>query len=149
MRDAVAAFYDPYARGFTVRRWIRSVTTHRRFGWGALAIALVSVLLVGLVAADASAFYSIPTKVTITGIQWFVGNFSVGNQSGFTVLGGHTFVEQLVCQIFCPTFTSATINSPFALVNDTLAYPWFEYANLTVRAPTSAYSGPLSIAFGV
>ena len=148
MRDGVAVFYDPYSSPYALerRRWGRHAPDSAfHLSRAAIAVALAGTVLLGLLAADASAFYASPVKVTVTEIQWFVGNYSVGNQSGFSIVGGHTFTESLVCQLFCPEFTGARISSPFALVNDTLAYPWYEYANLTIRAPSSAYSGPLDI----
>jgi hypothetical protein len=146
VRDGVAAFYDPYAAEYWRRRWNEGHRTGRkRLTKGVIALVIASAVLIGLLAADAHAFYSLPAKVTITQVQWFVGNLSVGNQSGFSVAAGHQFTESVVCQIFCGVFTGVAVGSPFVLVNDTLAYPWFEYANVTIAAPSAAYTGPLTI----
>ena len=150
MRDGVAAFYDPYASALSRRRWETGRSSgKRRLTKGVLSILLASGLLVGLVAADASVYYAVPAKVTVTEVHWFVGNYSVGNQSGFGIESGQKFTQDLVCEIFCPVFTGVAIGDPFALVNDTFAYPWYEYANLTIVAPSSAYAGPLTIVLEV
>jgi hypothetical protein len=152
MRDGVAVFYDPYSSPYALRsrRWgRRNSDSPLHLSKGAVLIGLAGILLLGLLVADASALYATPVKVTVTEIQWFVGNYSVGNQSGFTIAGGHTFSESLTCQLFCPTFKSARVNAPFTLVSDTFAYPWYEYANLTIQAPNSDYSGPLDITFPI
>ncbi len=150
MRDGVAAFYDPYATALSRRRWEAGRGSgKRRLTKGVLSIVVAGGLLVGLVAADASVYYALPVKVTVTEVRWFVGNYSVGNQSGFSIESGQKFTQDLVCEIFCPAFTGVAIGSPFALVNDTFAYPWFEYANLTIAAPNSAYTGPLTIVLEV
>jgi len=86
-----------------------------------------------------------PVKVTVTQVYWFDGNLSIGNGSGFTVGGGHMVSLGLVCEIFCPKFVGATVSSPFTLVSATFAYPWNEYVNVTAKAPTTAYTGPLTI----
>lgn len=141
MRSSAAAFYDPYL-GESLRPYLRITPA-------VAAIAVTSLALTGLVAADIGAFESIPAKVSIQQVNWFVGNVSVGNESGFSILGGHTFPENLVCEIFCPQFGRASVNAPFTLVSATFAYPWFEYVNLTIRAPGSSFSGPLNITLTV
>lgn len=152
MREGLSAFYDPQASPYyyEAQRWLRDeAAPHPPVGRGAVAIAVAGLLLLGFVAADASAYFSLPTKVTITEVQWYVANYSLGNQSGFSVLSGHAFTEDAVCEIFCVAFTGAVVDSPFVLENATFAYPWFEYANLTIRAPDASYSGPLEIHFEV
>ena len=138
---------SPYQ--YEVLRWQRYARQRPLVSGTVILIALASLVLVGFVAADANALYSLPVKVTVTQVNWFVGNYSVGNESGFTVPGGHEFSLGLVCEIFCPTFTGATVGAPFSLVNDTIAYPWFEYVNLTIKAPNSAFDGPLTITMQV
>lgn len=151
MREGVAAFYDPYVGPYApdLRRWPRYLRRKRLLTKGVVLIALASLLLLVFVAADVNAYYSLPVKVTVTEIHWFVGNVSVGNASGFSVKGGQEFSENLVCTLFCPTFVGESVNSPFVLVNLTITYPWFEYANATFRAPNSAYTGPLDIVLRV
>jgi hypothetical protein len=137
LRSAAAAFYDPYV-GESRHRSIR-------ISAAAAAIAVAGLFLVGLVAADVATYEALPVKVAITQVNWLVGNISVGNVSGFTVTGGHTFPEDLECEIFCPAFHHASVNAPFVVESSTFAYPWFEYVNLTIQAPGTPYSGPLDI----
>lgn len=139
--DVFDPAYSPYT--YEVARWQRYAHEPPLVSRNALCIALASVVLLGFIAADVGAATSLPVKVTITQVNWFVGNLSVGNESGFTVLGGHTFDLKLVCEIFCPYFSGLSVANPFTLVNVTVAYPWFEYVNATVQAPNHAYDGPL------
>jgi len=151
MRGGWVAFSDPadspYA--YEVARWQRYAREPPLVSRNVLLIAVASMFLLGFVAADVGAISSTPVKVTVTQINWLIGNVSVGNASGFTVQGGHTFTLGLVCTIFCPYFSGVSVASPFALVNVTIAYPWFEYVNATIQAPGHAYDGPLNVSLSV
>jgi hypothetical protein len=143
MRDSFAAFYDPYI----AYKYRRKNKLHVNKLIIALVIALtILALLIGL---DASAYYSIPVKVIITQINWFVGNFSLGNQSGFSITGGHEFISNAICAIFCVEFKSVDVSNPFILVNFTIQYPYFEYVNVTIQSPNVNYNGPLDIILGI
>jgi hypothetical protein len=141
MRSVEAAFYDPYV-------W-QTARSPRRISLGIAAVVIGVLVLLALIAADVSAYEAIPAKITIERVDWMVGNFSIGNSSGFTTLSGHAFPENLVCEIFCPNFDRASVSSPFTLASSSFAYPWFEYVNLTIQAPSSGYDGTLTITLGV
>lgn len=146
MRSGWADSLDaPSWYAFEGQRWQRYEHEPPPVSGGVLAIAVAAIVLVSIGAADVGVALSPAVKVTVTQVNWFVGNLSVGNQSGFTMEGGHTVSLGLVCEIFCPKFDGMTISSPFTLVSDTIAYPWNEYVNVTVGAPASTYTGPLSI----
>jgi len=147
MRDGVAAFYDPYASPFSVEgrlglRYRRSIPLVSN---QVLALAVAAVALLAFVVADVGAFEAVPVKVTVTQVQWMVGNFSLANGSGFTVRAGTEFPLRAVCEVFCVPFTAVTVNAPFSLLNATIAYPYYEYVNVTIRAPAHAYSGPVTL----
>jgi hypothetical protein len=151
MSNRWASFYDasasPYA--FEAQRWLRYEREPPLLSRVAVYLVLASLLLLVFVSADVGAYYSLPVKVTITQVHWYIGNFSLGNQSGFAVQGGHDFSRNLVCELFCVRFTGVSVNSPFVLVNDTIAFPWFEYVNMTIRAPNFAYDGPLDLTLSI
>lgn len=134
---------SPYT--YEALRWQRYEHEPPVVSGSVLALALAGMLLLAFVVADVGVALSPPVKVTVTEVTWFSGNFSLGNGSGFMVAGGHTFSVGLVCEIFCPKFDGLTVSSPFTLVNDTIAYPWNEYVNVTAVAPATTYTGPLSI----
>ena len=137
MRSSAAPLGEPYiggARGHPARPFVLRA-----------ALVVAVLVLIVLVAVDLNAYANLPTKVTITGVDWRVGNVSLGNQSGYRALGGHEVHQNLLCEIFCVPFDRASVNPPFVVVSSTFAYPWYEYVNLTIRAPDSAYSGPLVI----
>ena len=141
MRSWTASFYDPYLWQAPRRR--------SRISLVVVALVIAVLVLLALIAADVAAYEAIPPKVTVTAVTWYVEGFLLGNESGFTVVGGHSFEQKLVCEIFCANFDRASVNPPFSLSRASYAYPWFEYVNLTVVAPGAAYDGPLNITLGV
>lgn len=146
MRDGWAESFDPCSPyAYEARRWQRYEHEPPLVTRSVLGIACASFVLLAVVATDVGVATAVPVKVTVTQVNWFVGNISIGNGSGFTVQGGRDVALGLVCEIFCPKFVGANVSSPFTLVNATFAYPWNEYANVTVRAPPSDYTGSLSI----
>lgn len=151
MRSGWVGVFDPAYSPYTYEaaRWQRYAREPPLVKGNVLCIILASLVLLGFVAADVSALSAMPVKVTISEINWFIGNVSVANGSGFTVLGGHDFALRLVCTIFCPYFAGVQVAGPFTLVNATIAYPWFEYVNATIRAPSYAYDGPLNLTLTV
>jgi hypothetical protein len=145
MRDGVAAFYDPYASPFSIegRLGLRYRRVVPRVSNVAIAVAIAATALVAFVAADVATFEAAPVVVHISEVRWTVGNLSLQNASGFAVKPGTDFPVKLVCEGFCVPFSGVTVNSPCAVVNATFAYPYYEYLNATIQAPSHAYSGPL------
>jgi hypothetical protein len=141
MRSAAGSFYDPY----DWQPW----PTPRRVRPVYLAIVIAVLVLMALIAADVAAYEAIPAKVTVTAVDWYVGDLLVGNESGFVIAGGHSVVERLECSIFCPMFRQVSVGAPFTLVGATIANPWFEYVNATIQAPDSAYQGPMALTLSV
>ena len=133
---------SPYS--YEAQRWTR-YGEERPFRASTVAFAVAGLVLAILVSADVQAALAGPTEVQITKVNWRVGDYLLGNESGFTVGPGQAFPLRLTCVIFCPPFDRASVNVPFALVNASFAYPWYEYVNLTIRAPSAAYTGPLNI----
>lgn len=126
-------------------RWQRYGREPPLISRNAGVVLLAALLLTGFVVTDVGLASSLPAKVTVTQVNWFVGNLSAGNSSGFSVAAGHSFVVSLVCTIFCVQFVGVSVASPFSLVNDTITVAWFEYVNVTVRAPGSSFDGPLAV----
>ena len=113
------------------------------------AIAVASVALILLLASDVAAIGSEPAIVQVSSVDWFAGNISLGNSSGFRVVGSQTFHLTETCELFCFNFRGATVSSPFELLRFTVTDVPIQYANLTIRAPGSSYDGPLTITLEV
>ena len=139
MHDSVATFYGGYDQaglGRLPRLKISRIV---------LAMAVALLLLVVFVAADVAAIEAFPASVHVTEVNWFIGNQSIANISGFAAHSSQTFVLTETCELFCFNFNGATVSAPFQLVHVSIVNEPIQYTNLTIQAPASAYSGPLAI----
>jgi len=135
---------DPGLYSYEAQRWTR-YGEGPPFRASTAAIVLGGLVLAILISADVQAALAQPTEVRITEVRWWVGTYLLGNSSGLTIGAGQQFPAQLVCTGLCLPFDRAGVNAPFTLLNSSFAFPWNEYVNLTIRAPSAAYSGPLNI----
>ena len=151
MRDGWASYSDPAESPYAseAHRWQRYGREPPLVSGNVILVVVACFVLLGFISADVGALTSLPVKVTVTQVNWAVANLSLGNSSGFGVLAGHEFTVRLECEIFCVKFVGASVASPFVLVADSISFPWFEYVNVTLRAPSSAYQGPVNIALSV
>jgi hypothetical protein len=139
MRDYVASFYGGYDP-VRLRR-----TSRLHISWTVVAIAVAVVVLVVLVAADVSAYESRPAVVTVTSVGWYGEGYLLTTGPGFTVHGSQVELFPLTCRSLCLPWNGASVSAPFQFVSFSVAYGALQYTNVTVRAPATAYDGPLSI----
>ena len=139
MQDYVAAFYGGYDQIAGAR------LSRLNIPWMALALAVAAVVLVVLVAADVSALEDRPPIVQVTSISWYAEGYVLVAGAGFTIHGSSSFQIPLQCSGFCLPWNGATVNSPFQLLNFSVQYHSVRSTNVTIRAPSSSYDGPLSI----
>ncbi len=139
MHDSVATFYGGYDQ--VARRRIARLRISRV--WIALVVAVV--VLVVFVAADVAAYQAGAAVVHVTEVNWFAGGELLTTTAGFTLHPSEATTFPVVCQLFCVTWTGASVGAPFSLAGFTSATGAVQYTNVTVRAPASAYSGPLNI----
>jgi hypothetical protein len=137
--DPVAVFYGGYDQ-VALRPSARRAVS--KLG---VAIALAALTLLVLVAADVSAYASIPPVVRVTSVDWYTDGALVATSPGFTLRASQETVFPLVCTISCLPWGGASVSSPFELVGFSVVQEAVQYTNLTVRAPASAYDGPLAI----
>jgi hypothetical protein len=103
------------------------------------------VALVLFVAADAAAISAAPVSVTITSVTWTTEGVELVSTSGLTVHGGQTFTVSLTCASLCYRFVGATANLPFTVVGFTTELQPIQFTNVTVRAPSDAFTGALTV----
>jgi hypothetical protein len=143
MYDPMASFYGGYDRTNLTRRPLLRVR------WVQIGIGLAVIMLVGFLAADAYAIAASPRTVDVTDVTWTTSGTTLASAAGFTIHGGATFTESLTCASVCYRFTGATVNSPFAVVAFATEIHPIQFTNVTIRAPSSGYSGPLEISLSL
>jgi hypothetical protein len=143
MYDPQAAFYGGYDRlrptSPPLPR-IRSV----QFGIGVAVLALLV-----FVTADAYAISAAPVNVHVTSVAWTTEGIDLATTSGLTVHGGQTFTVSLTCASLCYRFVGATANSPFTVVGFSTELQPIQFTNVTVQAPSSAFTGALTISLAL
>ncbi len=139
MHDSVATFYGGYDQ-VALRRHVPS-----RVPWVRVALVLAVVLLLVFVAADVAAIASGPVTVRVTSIDWYAEGGLLASTSGLSVRGGTTFVASLSCTTLCFRVLGVTAAAPFEVSQLSVVDSPLQWVNVTVRAPTSAYVGPLAL----
>lgn len=147
MHDYVATFYGGYDQ-IGLRRAARM-----RPSAMAVAIGVAATALLVLVAADASAYAARPAIVQVTGVDWYgPGAILLLTSGGFRLTASATTTFSLTCDpttSICLPWNGATVSAPFSLVRFSAVAGPTDYTNLTIRAPASAYTGPLAITLGL
>lgn len=143
MHDYVATFYGGYDQ-----------VAHRRLErlrvpWVVVAIGVAVVVLIALVAEDASAYNARPAVVEITSVGWYAEGYLLVSVAGPTVHASDTIRFPLTCSSLCLPWNGASVNAPFEVLTFSVVYHSVQYTNVTVRAPSSAYDGPLAITLQV
>ena len=141
--DPVAVFYGAYDQ-VVLRPSARRTVPRLAFAVGVAAVALTV-----LVAADVSALAAIPPVVRVTGVNWYSEGVLLTSSPGFSLRASQETVFPLVCEISCLAWGGASVSAPFVLVAFSVTGTWVQYTNLTVRAPATAYDGPLTITLSV
>ncbi len=137
--DPVAVFYGGYdqvAFRPRVRRAVPAV---------AVAMAVAVLTLTALIAADVAAYDAIPAVVRVTSVAWYANGTLLATSAGFSMRASQQTVFPIVCELFCVVWSGATVSAPFVLVGFAETNGFVQYTNLTVRAPSTAYDGPLAI----
>jgi hypothetical protein len=143
MHSAAATFYGAYDQVATTR------APRVRIPAWVFGIGVGVLVLLGFVAADVGAFEAIPAKVTVTAVNWFAGSQLLATSPGFTLHSTQTTSLSLTCNLICYRFSAAAVNAPFQVVAFSVVDQPIQFANVTVQAPSSAYSGPLNITLSV
>lgn len=141
--DPVAVFYGGYdqvALRPTARRAVPKL---------AVAVGVAAVALTVLVAADVSALAAIPPVVRVTGVDWYSEGVLLTTSAGFSLRASQETVFPLVCEVSCVAWGGASVSAPLVLVGFSVTDTAAQYTNLTVRAPATAYDGPLAITLTV
>jgi len=139
MQDYVASFYGGYD-AVLLRRSARHPAS-----WIGIAIVSALIVLMILVVADVSAYENRPVVVRITSIGWYAEGYLLTSTSGFPVHPSEAVVLSLFCDGICLPWSGATVSAPFGLLSFSVVYDSAQYTNVTVRAPATAYEGPLAV----
>ncbi len=143
MHDSVAAFYGGYDQTGLGRLPLLKIR------WVQLAVGVAAVTLIVLVAADAYAISAPPATVEVTSVTWYVEGQLAATTNGFSVHASQSFILTESCELFCYNFKGAAVAAPFSLVSVSIVNSPIQYTNLTIRAPSSSYSGALNITLEV
>jgi hypothetical protein len=139
MHSAAATFYGAYDQ-VEVSRLSRS-----SISLVVIALGVAAVVLLVFIAVDVAAVEAIPAHVDVTSVEWVAGGATLATTGGFTLAGSQTTVLTLSCQGVCYTFSAASASAPFHALALSVVYHPVEYANVTLQAPGSSYTGPLTI----
>jgi len=101
--------------------------------------------LVMFVATDVLLYENLTAPVQVSTVNWYTQGQLFATSHGFAVHTSQAFNLTLKCAGFCYRFNGAALGSPFHLVSTQIFYYPSEYVNLTARAPSAGYSGPLSV----
>jgi hypothetical protein len=143
MYDPQAAFYGGYDRTALTSRPLLRIRGIQ------LAIGLAVTILVLFVAADAYAFSAGPVNVRVTSVAWTANGIDLATTSGFTVHAGQSFTVSLSCASLCYRFVGATANAPFTVVAFSTELQPIQFTNVTVQAPSNAFTGALTISLAL
>jgi hypothetical protein len=141
--DLVASFYGGYDQvglGRPARLHIPRM---------ALVIAVAVLFLLVFIAADVSAYESLPVNVEVTSVAWYAEGGLLTTSAGFSLHGSQLTTLTLSCSTVCYRIDGATVNSPFSVLSVVVSYDPDQHTDVTVRAPSSSYDGALTITLEV
>jgi hypothetical protein len=146
MGDEWAEPFDPCSPySYEAMRWQRYAHEPPLVSGRVLAIALAAVALIGFAATDLSLAENLSGSVQVTGVYWYAGGEQIGTSAGFTIHTSQQFNVAFRCTGLCYRYDEVSVGSPFSLVGTQFYYYPSEYVNVTAQAPSTGYSGPLSI----
>ena len=121
------------------------------FGPRARAIVFGAAVgaLVMFTVMDVSLYQNLTAPVQVSTVSWITEGQQFATSAGFTLHTSQAFNLTLTCNGFCYRFNGALVSAPFSLVNTQIYYYPGEFVNITAKAPSSGYSGPLSVTLTV
>jgi len=143
MHDAVATFFGGYETAGIGRR------RPLRVRWVPVALGVAVICLFAFVAADVSAYTSSTVAVNVTSVSWYAEGMLLTTVAGFSLHTSQTTTLTLSCDSICYRFNGATVSAPFTFVSFSVVNEPVQYTNVTVRAPSSAYVGPVTISLTI
>jgi len=139
VHSSVASFYGGYDL-------VPRVHSHpRRLSPVILLVAMAVLVLLVFVAADVSAFQALPVPVRVTSVEWLAGSELLATAGGFSMHTSQSVTLSLSCDSLCYAITSGAVRAPFHLAGFVVTYAPSQFVNVTVVAPSSAYTGAVVI----
>lgn len=118
-------------------------------GWVRVVLAVAVGLLAVFVVADVGAYMTDEGTSHVTAVSWYAEGVFLSSSGGFAVHASKTLTLTITCDFICYNFNSASVSAPFHLVSFSVVNQPIQYTNVTIRAPASGYTGPLSITLGL
>jgi hypothetical protein len=140
IQDPIASFYGGYERTNLVRPPLFRIRPMY------VALAIAALALVTFIVVDASVVAAGSVSIRVTSVEWETGGVALATTDGFHARPSETFTLTLTCTTVCYRFTGATANAPFQVVAFTTIDSPIQFTNVTIRAPSASYTGPLTIA---
>jgi len=113
-----------------------------------LLVTAIAVLVV-LVVLDVATYEDGATITRVSGVGWYAEGELLASTPGFSVHASQTFTLTLTCNFICYNFNGASVSPPFQLVAFSVVNQPIQYANVTLKSPSSGFDGPLTITLGL
>ena len=139
------SFDDPSPYAFEAHRWQRYEHEAPLLRGKAVLLGVAVVVLLGFVATDVAYYENVTAPVDVSVVNWYTAGQLVGTSHGFVLHTSEAFNLTFACVGLCYRYLGAVIGSPFRLVSTQIFYYPTEYLNLTIQAPSTGYTGPLTV----
>ena len=150
MRDGwIESLDDPGLYAYEAHRWQRYEHEPPLLRGKAVLVAVAVVVLLGFVATDVAFYENLTAPVVVSYVSWYAEGQQFATSAGFTVHTSQAFNLTIKCTGLCYRFNGAVVGAPFSLVSTQIFYYPTEFLNLTLRAPSVGYTGPLSVTLTV
>lgn len=143
MHDSVATFYGGYDQIGIGR------SNPLRISRVGLVVAVAAGVLLILIAADVAAYSSVSATIRVTSVSWYAEGELLTTDPGFSAHASQAVQLSLTCDSICFRVNGASVSAPFSLSTFSVVNQPVQYVNLTVTAPSTGYSGPLTITLHV
>jgi len=143
------SFDDPSPYAYEAYRWQRYEREPPLLRGKAVLVAVAVVVLLGFVATDVAYYENLTAPVMVSYVSWYAEGQQFATSAGFTVHTSQAFNLTIKCSGFCYRFNGAIVGAPFGLVSTQIFYYPTELVNLTLKAPSVGYTGPISVTLTV
>jgi len=144
-----ASFDDPSPYAYEALRWQRYEHEPPLLRGKAILVVVAVLVLLGFLATDVAFYENLTAPVVVSYVSWTAEGQQFATSAGFTVHTSQAFNLTIKCTGFCYRFNGAIVGAPFHLISTQIFYYPTEILNLTLRAPSVGYTGPLAITLTV
>jgi len=145
----VESFDDPSPYAYEAQRWQRYEREPPLLRGKAVLVVVAVVVLLAFVATDVAYYENLTAPVVVSYVGWYAEGQQFATSVGFTVHTSQAFNLTVKCTGFCYRFNGAIVGAPFRLLSTQIFYYPTEFLNLTLKAPSMGYTGPLAVTLTV